>query len=251
MSEIDPYGIVEQHWPYDGPYSDEHTSAAATALGRLVRYLNNATQDRAGLPYAATTHRVLSATDAAVYGLAQLARQLRNFTERQADDPTLYDDRRDRPGAQTALELAEALNELLPAVAVLAHRLGRASHIASHLGNEDLPNVPEAAEGDEQAVDRRWWVSWYGAGAFEYRGPWWVTGHSTTTERATICAAVIAPSADAAQRVIVAAHDSPTPVVQWRFIEARGADWSPFGDRFPRAAWMQWPADGPDEQETP
>lgn len=144
MSEIDPYGIVEQHWPYDGPYSDEHTAAAATALGRLVRYLNNATQKRDALTRPAVAGHVLADLDAAVYGLAQLTRQLRNFAERQADDPTLYDDRRDRSGAETALELAEELNQTLIAVATLAHRLGRASNIALHLGN--VRHAPDTGE---------------------------------------------------------------------------------------------------------
>jgi hypothetical protein len=86
----------------------------------------------------------------------------------------------------------------------------------------------------------RWWVSWYGAGAFEYHGPWWITG-SDAEGRATICAAVLAGSEDEAQRVITEAHDSPLPPIDWRFTEQCGPDWSPFSDRFPRAAWMQWP----------
>lgn len=136
MSDPDPYEIVETHWPYDGPYSNETTSAAATMVERLVRYLNNATGKRDGLPYAATTYRVLSGVDSAVYGLAQLTRQLRDHAERIAEDPTLYDDRRDRPARQTALELAAALDELMPAFDDLERRLRRATSTAVHLGNE-------------------------------------------------------------------------------------------------------------------
>lgn len=91
---------------------------------------------------------------------------------------------------------------------------------------------------------KRWWVGWYGAGAFEYHGPWWITGsEGGGEERATFVAAVLADSADAARKVIADAHDSPLPPIEWRFAEERGKTWTPFVDRFPRAAWMRWPAD--------
>jgi len=28
--------------------------------------------------------------------------------------------------------------------------------------------------------------------------------------------------------------------VEWRFVEERPDDWSPFSDRFPQADWMEW-----------
>lgn len=131
----DAYEIVEEFWPYDGPYGQWRTAAAATMIDRTVRYLNNATQKQSAMPNAATAGQVLSGASSAVFGLEQLARQLADFAERQANDPTLYDDRRDRPGRDTALDLAMELEELLPAITVLAARLQRASGIASHLGN--------------------------------------------------------------------------------------------------------------------
>jgi uncharacterized protein (DUF885 family) len=135
--EVDPYDVVEQHWPYDGPYSPEQTAAAATVVGRLGRYLNNATQKRDALPYANVAHNVLSGVGAAVFGLDQLVEQLAAFAERQADDSTLYDDRYDRSPAMTALDLAAELAEMRPAIGELARRLQAASAIASHLGNND------------------------------------------------------------------------------------------------------------------
>lgn len=145
---IDPYAIVGEHWPYDGPYDPETTVAAATAIERLVRYLNNATQERSALPYAATAGSVLSGVSSAVFGLEQLTRQLAEFLERQADDPTLYDDRRDRSGAATALDAVLELEELKPAVTALAGRLQRAASIVSHLGNED-PSFDLRGEREE------------------------------------------------------------------------------------------------------
>lgn len=133
----DAYEIVEEFWPYDGPYGTWRTAAAATMIAQTVRYLNNATQKQSAMPHAATAGQVLSGVSAAVFGLQQLTQQLAAFAERKADDPTLYDDRHDRAGAVTALDLAAELQELQPVLADLAGRLQRASGIASHLGQSD------------------------------------------------------------------------------------------------------------------
>jgi hypothetical protein len=134
---LEAYEIVERFWPYDGPYSDEHTTAAAVMVGRLGRYLNNATQKRDGLPYAAVAGRVVAELSGAVAGLEQLLGQLARFLDRQADtDPSLYDDRRDRPGAMTARETATALVAAIDAVSELYAALAEPARLASHLGSE-------------------------------------------------------------------------------------------------------------------
>lgn len=132
----DPYEIVERFWPYDGPYSDERTTAAAVMIGRLGRYLNNATQKRNGLPYAAVVGRVLGDLAGTVAGYEQLLDQLAWFLEREAEgNPTLYDDRRDRPGAQTARETAVALDDARGAVRALYLALSEPGQLAHHLGS--------------------------------------------------------------------------------------------------------------------
>lgn len=80
--------MVEAHWPYDGPYGPEVTTAAATVIERLVRYLNNATGKPDALPYAAVAGSVLASLHAAMARMEQLAAQLARFAERQAADPT-------------------------------------------------------------------------------------------------------------------------------------------------------------------
>jgi len=133
----DPYEIVERFWPYDGPYSDERTTAAAVMIGRLGRYLNNATQKANGLPYAAVVGRVVDDLAGAVIGYEQLLDQLAWFLEREAaDNPSLYDDRRDRPGAQTARETAVVLDDARGAVRALYLALSAPARLASHLGSE-------------------------------------------------------------------------------------------------------------------
>lgn len=133
----DPYDIVERFWPYDGPYSDEHTTAALVMIGRLGRYLNNATQKRDGLPYPAVVGRVLAELAGAVIGYDQLLGQLARYLDREAEaNPALYDDRRDRPGAHTARETAAALDDAMAAVRALYLALTEPAALAYHLGSE-------------------------------------------------------------------------------------------------------------------
>ena len=88
----------------------------------------------------------------------------------------------------------------------------------------------------------RWWLSWCSNGAFEYHGPWWITGYELGPPgRRTICAAVLAGTEDDARRAVTIAHDDPDVELLWRFVEPRVADGEPFCERFPQAAWMCWP----------
>jgi hypothetical protein len=60
------------------------------------------------------------------------------------------------------------------------------------------------------------------------------------TEFPTVCAAVKAESADIAKAIIFASYDNPPWRLEWRFVEERPDDWSPFNTRFPRGDWMRW-----------
>lgn len=134
---IDPYELVEQFWPYDGPYSDERTAAATLMISRLGRYLNNATQKTNGLTYVAMAGRVLGELHATVVGYEQLLGQLARFLTRQAEiDPSVYDDRRDRPGAMAAHEAALDVARAKEALVTLSAPLGAAAQQACHLGSE-------------------------------------------------------------------------------------------------------------------
>lgn len=93
----------------------------------------------------------------------------------------------------------------------------------------------------------RFWVSvWILEGAlpsFEYHGPWWVSGYDMAG-RASICAAVCATDeADAIERLkgCIDAGDLQWAAPEERFCSPQADDWSPYSDRFPQAAWMQWP----------
>lgn len=90
---------------------------------------------------------------------------------------------------------------------------------------------------------KSYWLSWYDTlyGKWELHSPWWVSGYRVADEARTICAAVRAPDEESAKRLIVMAHDEPRPRdLEWRFVDERPDDWSPFNDRFPRADWMKW-----------
>lgn len=134
--DVDAYVVVGAHWPYDGPYDPHRTGQAALAIARLVRYLNNATGKPDALPYAAPAAAVVARLADAVYGLDQLLGQLAEFAEQLADDPTLYDDRRDRPGAETALAFAGELEHARAVAVQLADRLSAANRHGYHLGND-------------------------------------------------------------------------------------------------------------------
>lgn len=135
--EVDAYDIVEEHFPYDGPYSPERTVAAALLIARLSRYLNNATQKPDALPWAATAGAVVRELADATALQRQLLDQLALFLYRQAADPTLYDDRRDRPGADTAREFIELLYAAEDARIGYEDALREASRAGSHLGNSE------------------------------------------------------------------------------------------------------------------
>ncbi len=106
-------------------------------IARLGRYLNNATQKRDGLPYIAVVGRVLAELHASVAGYEQLLVQLARYVEREAEtNPSVYDDRHDRPGAATARELAGDLrDDVLPAIRSVADALDVAARGGYHLGS--------------------------------------------------------------------------------------------------------------------
>ncbi len=53
---------------------------------------------------------------------------------------------------------------------------------------------------------------------------------------------VLAEDEQSAKEKVLRSYDVylPADAVTWRFVEERPDDWSPFGDRFPKADWMQW-----------
>jgi hypothetical protein len=132
---LDAYSIVEQYWPYDGPYDGRTTGQAALMIARTVRYLNNATQKRDALGFAPDGYRVISNIASAVHGLDQLVQQLGEFFDACAEDPTLYDDRRDRDGATTALGVTNVLAEAREPLAAAARLLSDAARLSGHLGH--------------------------------------------------------------------------------------------------------------------
>jgi hypothetical protein len=96
------------------------------------------------------------------------------------------------------------------------------------------------------STQRNWWVSWYcppgQMGKFELHWPWWVSGQRMSDDAETICAAVKAENEDGAKQVIIDSFDDQKPDdLEWRFVNERPGDWSPFCDRFQSAKWMKWP----------
>jgi hypothetical protein len=89
----------------------------------------------------------------------------------------------------------------------------------------------------------KFWVSWYNTEPleqFELHSPWWISGSRSSDGAETICAAITAATESDAKETVLASYDNRPEHIEWRFCEARPVEWSPFGDRFPRAAWMDW-----------
>jgi hypothetical protein len=96
---------------------------------------------------------------------------------------------------------------------------------------------------------KNFWVSWYSPsklGSWEMFNPWWISGYAVGGDEdvPTICSAVRAESEDDAKMGLMLRYDTPPNPddIAWRFAEERPDNWSPFTDRFERAAWMVWPA---------
>lgn len=128
---MDARQIVERHWPYDGPHTNDRVAAAAEGIERLTRYMANATYQP--VTSGPALYRTLSSLNDALYHLDQALRQVADSTSTVlADDPTLFDDRHDRPAEDTAVDVADAISEARQGI---AGRLQRAAQMASHLGH--------------------------------------------------------------------------------------------------------------------
>lgn len=155
LDSADGADVVNQHWPYDGPHSADRVREAAAALPALVRYLNNATGPGSGqatVEYPATVDHVIGELQTATSGLDQLLSQLAGALEwqaaasattdeyQQATDymvpvyGAVYDDRGDRPGAQTAHTAAESIEDARTAAHSLAYWLSLVRDTTTHLG---------------------------------------------------------------------------------------------------------------------
>ena len=90
----------------------------------------------------------------------------------------------------------------------------------------------------------RFWVSWYHEepfSEFELDFPWWTTGYRCSDGAETICSAIIAPTTECAKEFIYEAYDVRPQSIEFRFVDPRADYWTPFGDRFCRREWMNWP----------
>ncbi len=123
---------------YDGPHTPESVAAAARALPALVRHLVNATNpanSETTLPYASHVHQMLAALTEAALRLHPLIDHLTDTTARHSADPSLTDDRRDRPGSATAEHVLAALRAAQGEAHRLARHLDAARESAAHLGH--------------------------------------------------------------------------------------------------------------------
>lgn len=99
---------------------------------------------------------------------------------------------------------------------------------------------------------KNYWVSWLcptdRVTTFELEWPWW-KGPTRLLGEEAVCAAIKAESKDDAKRIVIESYDKPQPKkLEWRFVDEKPDDWSPFSDRFPRDDLMVWPDGTPDAE---
>lgn len=113
--------VIEEHVPFDGPYSRETVIAAATGVSHLVRYLTTATQSVEGsdtLEWISMVDAVLGRVTAAAAGMDQLLEQLGDAVWRLAGLARATDahaasvEERIAEGVRMAYELTDQLNTL-------------------------------------------------------------------------------------------------------------------------------------------
>lgn len=142
------------------------------------------------------------------------------------------------------------------------HKLGMKNFPAYLIHSDDIirPDTTQFVRGVDRGIDwgdgvegdkiikrdeaplKNFWVSWFATpeqGEFEIHSPWWFSG-TRLDGASTVVAAVKATDADAARIMVFESYDRPPFKLDWRFVEERPDDWSPFSDRFPRADWMKW-----------
>lgn len=94
--------------------------------------------------------------------------------------------------------------------------------------------------GEDHRPSHVYWLSWHSSSpVFVLSSPWWATGRRLEDNSTIFCGAVRASSVGEAKELIVSAYGAENEI-EWRFVEQREPDWSPFSDRFPRADWMEW-----------
>jgi hypothetical protein len=137
----DPYALVAEGWPADGPHTPERLAAAMAVLSGLVRYANHATRaGRTAVGSAPEGYAALANLVGAAGALNQLCRQLGTWCHELADDPTLRHDAHSgisEAGERAAMSAARSLVLASAAADDLYQSLSAAQQQLSHLYHEE------------------------------------------------------------------------------------------------------------------
>lgn len=143
MSDQRMIDVIEDFFNIDGPHDRDRVIDAARCASALIRYLNHATQPgpraERTLEWANTVHEVAGSLASVAHRQEQLLDQLAlALDDMAADDPTLYDDRRDdkHPAPYTARKAAENLRAAAAESAHLGTVLDDARSFSVYLGND-------------------------------------------------------------------------------------------------------------------
>jgi hypothetical protein len=133
-------------FPLNGPHTEDNTARAASLVYELVRYLNYATANPAGLPYASgvgyltgNIHGALALLDQTLTQTADRFRELCRLPGSYVTDARTG--RTDEPAALAATHTAytEAVQAALFLMADAARHLARAHSIGNRVGHNVTP----------------------------------------------------------------------------------------------------------------
>lgn len=129
--------LIATFWHRDGPHAPESVATAALAVDELTHYLARATSDRGSMPSGPDVYRLISELRSALGRLDQVLDQTAGHVAALANDPALYDDRRDgRPAAHTAEQARGALDAARTTLGPLLAALDAAHNASGHLGHD-------------------------------------------------------------------------------------------------------------------
>lgn len=131
---VDGTELVAQHWPTNGPHTEESLASAAMAIQELIRYMAHATigTTLSALPFAQDGYIVVGRLAHAMSSQEQVLRQLSAWANTLAADPQLRHDS-DASAAMAAIEASEYLRDAAGRADSLGRLLGDAQSALGHL----------------------------------------------------------------------------------------------------------------------
>lgn len=130
--------LVNNYWPYDGPHNDDKVIEAARAADELTQYISNAVYGGTAktLPYGSSVARLLGAFSSTLSNMEEVLGHLIVAEQRIGQDPTAYDERRDRPASATTAEAVTHITAARVHLEQTRDQMRKATSAAYRIGHD-------------------------------------------------------------------------------------------------------------------